>query len=135
MTGGKPEDRAGLRIGFLFNHYAPHQVPHAAPYAFELSRRHPQFEIHIACATKEEMAIAQRIARLYPGQGCYFKELRLSPLQRLLDPYVENRRFHRKKKILRQNLAFFRSLDALVAPERNCLKLRESFGLERLRMI
>ena len=53
-----------MRVGFLFNHYAVHQVPHAAPYAFELSRKHPRFEVVIACSSDPELEAAKTIGTL-----------------------------------------------------------------------
>jgi len=77
-----------VRIGFLFNHYFPHQVPHAAPYAFELSRRNPDFEVIVACSTDAEMELAQRIASLYPSHQCIFKRIRPSWAYQLIDPLI-----------------------------------------------
>ncbi len=124
-----------MKIGFLFNHYAPHQVPHAAPYAFELSRRHLQYQVVIACASRQEMALAKEIATLYPGHRCQF--VRLSPPRyyQLIDPLVSKWSFKRKKEVLKNNLDFFRTLDVLVAPERHCMKLRTQYGLSELIMI
>jgi hypothetical protein len=124
-----------MHIGFLFNHYAPHQVPHAAPYAFELSRRHPEIRVTVACATTAEERLAGRIGELYPGHRATFRRLRPNPLVRLVDPFVSGRKFARKKWVLRDNLDFFRSLDALVAPERHCYRLRRQHHLDRLRLI
>lgn len=56
-----------MRIGFLFNHYSPHQMPHAAPYAYELSRRYPEFEVVIVTSSEAEVAMARSIGALYPG--------------------------------------------------------------------
>ncbi|MEK0084887.1 hypothetical protein [Benzoatithermus flavus] len=124
-----------LRVGFLFNHYAPHQVPHAAPYAFELSRRQPSLEVTIACATAAEETLARRIGDLYPGHRVAFVRLRPRLVERLIDPLVAPHRFARKRWILRHNLDFFRGLDALVAPERHCYLLRSRYGLEDLKLI
>jgi hypothetical protein len=124
-----------VRIGFLFNHFFAHQVPHAAPYAFELSRRRPDFEVIVACSSKQEMEWAERIGTLYPGHRCVFKPIRPAayyrPIARLMAPFT----FKRKKMVLASNLDFFRSLDALVAPERHCMMLRTKWGLDDLRMI
>lgn len=124
-----------MRVGFLFNHYAIHQVPHAAPYAFELSRRQPDFEVIIACSSQQEIAYVQRIASLYPGQKARFKLLSPAWYYRAVDPIVSRWKFKRKKMVLRNNLDFFHSLDALVAPERHCMKLRTQYGLTDLKMI
>lgn len=124
-----------MRIGFLFNHFFPHQVPHAAPYAFELSRRNPDFEVIIACSSEAEMELVQRIALLYPGHHCIFKRIRPSRAYQLVDPLISPFVFLRKNMVLKNNLDFFRSLDVLVAPERHCMRLRTQFNLQGVRMI
>ena len=124
-----------MRVGFLFNHYAVHQVPHAAPYAFELSRMHPEFEVVIACSSKRQMRFARRIGDLFTGHRCQFVRLKSAWPYKLVDPLVSKVKFKGKKMVLKNNLDFFRSLDALVAPERHCMKLRSEFGLDRLVMI
>ena len=81
------------------------------------------------------MEWAQRIGTLYPGHRCVFKPIRPAayyrPIARLMAPFT----FKRKKMVLASNLDFFRSLDALVAPERHCMMLRTKWGLDDLRMI
>jgi len=124
-----------MRIGFLFNHYAVHQVPHAAPYAFELSRRHPKFEVVVACSSEPELEAAKTIGTLYPGYRCMFERLDPPRYYQAVDHIVSRLSFKRKKMVLRNNLDFFRSLDALVAPERHCMMLRKRYGLENLKMI
>lgn len=124
-----------MRIGFLFNHFFPHQVPHAAPYAFELSRRQPGFEVIIACSSRAERNLAQRIGRLYPGHRCTFKRIRPPWAYRMIDTLILPYTFTRKRMVLKNNLDFFRSLDALVAPERHCMRLRTQYKLEGVRMI
>jgi hypothetical protein len=123
------------RVGFLFNHYATHQVPHAAPYAFELSRRHPEIEVTIAAATDAELAAAATIGEFYPGQRCILRRLRAAWWYEPLDPLVSRVAFARKDRILADNLAFFAGLDALVAPERHCRRLRTRHRLDRLKLI
>lgn len=124
-----------IRVGFLFNHYATHQVPHAAPYAFELSRRHPDLEVVIAASSEAELESATAIGKLYPGHGCRFKLLRPAWWYPLIDPIVSNVVFMRKDRILKDNLDFFAGLDALVAPERHCRRLRTKHKLENLKLI
>jgi hypothetical protein len=119
----------------LFNHYFAHQVPHAAPYAFELSRRNPEFEVIIACSSRQEMDWARRIGTLYPGHHCRFRRIGPPWYYRPVDRLVSPRKFKRKKMVLANNLAFFRSLDALVAPERHCMLLRTKWHLDGLRLI
>ncbi|PTL36181.1 hypothetical protein CLG94_05845 [Candidatus Methylomirabilis limnetica] len=124
-----------MRIGFLFNHYSPHQVPHATPYAYELSRRHPEFEVIIAASTEAEADMARSIGELYPGHRCTLLRLHPAWWYPLIDPVVSKFTFERKKRILKDNLDFFRSLDALVAPERHCRRLRTQYGLRDLKLI
>ena len=124
-----------MRIGFLFNHQAVHQVPHSAPYAFELSRRHPEFEVIIAASTQAEFDLAGTIGNLYPGHRC--EMLRLNPewWYSLVDPVLSKITFKHKKRVLENNLEFFRGLDTLVAPERKCRLLRTRYGLDDLKLI
>jgi hypothetical protein len=124
-----------MRVGFLFNHYFTHQVPHAAPFAFELSRRHPDIEVIIACSSVQEMDFVKEIATLCPGECCQLRMLPVPFYYRLIDPFISKWKFKRKRLILEHNMAFFRGLDALVAPERNCIQLRTRFGLQGLKMI
>jgi hypothetical protein len=125
-----------IRVGFLFNHYFPHQVPHAAPYAFELSRLYGDlFEVIIACSTKDELAFARRIGELYPGHNCQYFKLKVPLSYRILDPFLSTWVFGRKKVVLKHNLGFFRSLKALVVPEKTSLALKTQFHLRDLIMI
>lgn len=124
-----------MRVGFLFNHYAVHQVPHAAPYAFELSRLRPEIDVILACSSDEQLELAQQIGALYPGHTCTYERLNPPLYYRILDPIISRWTFGRKSLVLRHNLDFFRSLDALVAPERHCMKLRTHYHLANLRMI
>lgn len=124
-----------MRVGFVFNHHAPHQVPHAAPYAYELSRRHREFEVIIATSTEAELAVAKSIGALYPGHRCSLHRLRTAWWYSPIDPVVSKFVFARKNRVLKDNLEFFRSLDALVAPERHCRRLRTKFGLNELKLV
>ncbi len=128
--------RPKVRIAFLFNHYFPHQVPHAAPYAFELSRRYPEFfDVTIACATEAELSFVKKISAFYPGFRVHFLRLPVPWYYQILDPFISTWAFGRKTIILKRNLEFFRSLDVLVAPERHCARLRTTFGVYDLIMI
>ncbi len=124
-----------MRVGFLFNHYFTHQIPQAVPCAFELSRKYPDIEVIIACSSEQEMAFVNTIAAFYPEQKCSVRLLPVPLYYKLLDPLVSKWAFGRKKFILRHNISFFKSLDALVSPERNCLQLRTRYGVQDLKMI
>jgi hypothetical protein len=88
----------------------------------------------IACSTYAEMAEAEAIAALYPGHRCTFHVLGLGIVKRLIDLTTSRWSFKRKRFILERNLDFFRSLDALVTPERHALRLRK-LGLTDLKII
>jgi len=75
------------------------------------------------------------IGGLYLGHRCRFRLLYVPWYYKLIDPVISKWAFMKKKVVLKNNLAFFRSLDALVAPERNCMKLRTKYGLKDLIMI
>lgn len=124
-----------MRIGFLFNHYSPYQVPHAASYAYELSRRHPECEVIIATSSEAESDMARSIGELYPGHHCIPLRLRPAWWYPLIDPVVSRFAFMRKTRILKENLDFFRSLDALVVPEVHSRRLRTQYGLKDVELI
>lgn len=125
-----------MRIGFLFNHDQIHQVAHSLPIAFELARLRPDAEILIAATNAR---IAQEILRLtanrdvsslsFVGLGVHAKGSRL--LSRLLGKFVPAA----KLLVYRDNLDFFRSLDALVVTERTSLILKTRYRVERPMMI
>ena len=123
------------KVCFLFNHYFIHQVPHAAPYAFELSRSNREFECILACSSLQELAYAKEIGSLYPGHRCRFRLLAVPFYYKIIDPILSRWAFYRKRLVLKYNLDFFRKMDALVAPERNCMQLKTRFGLKDLTMI
>lgn len=124
-----------MRVGFLFNHYFTHQVPQAAPCAFELSRKYPEIEVVIACSSEQELSFVKTIAALYPGQLCDIRLLPVPLYFRMIDPLLSKWSFRRKSVVLSHNISFFRDLDALVSPERTCLKLRKHSGVEDLALI
>ena len=122
-----------LKVGFLFNLDLTHHVPHAAPYAFELSKKYPDIEVIIACSSRQVMRYVKRIESLYPEHRCQFKMLSFPWF------YVLKRKFRHKRltnqKLLKNNLDFFRQLDALVAPEQTFVRVKTKFGVEDLLLI
>lgn len=124
-----------MHIGFLFNHYATHQVPHAAPYAFALSTLRDDVRVTIACSTRAELEAAKTIGKRYPGHRCSFMRLKVPWHCYLRDAWHAGQSFKRKRWVLRDNGDFFSSLDVLVSPEKNCLKLKSMHNLEGLKFI
>lgn len=117
-----------MRIGFLFNHDQIHQVAHSLPIALALL---PDADVVLA-ATNDRLA--DEIRRLAAAAGHpEIEPVRLSLssgssalLQRALGRVLPAR----KLLIYRDNLDFFRSLDALVVTERTSLLLKTRYGLD-----
>jgi CDP-Glycerol:Poly(glycerophosphate) glycerophosphotransferase len=124
-----------MRIGFLLNHYAPHQVPHVAPIAFALSRLRPEWHVEVMCSTPAEADFAAEIATLYPGHGAAISRLRVPLLARAVDPLVRQVAFYRKLAVQRANMDLFASFDALAVPEMTSLSLRADPRMAGVRLI
>lgn len=124
-----------MRVGFLLNHYYLHQVPHVVPYAFELSRRFPDFDVTIFSSTADEQHYARDIGAAYPGHTVTFKRLHIPIWVKAVEPVFRNYFFIRKEFALRSNTADFANLDLLVSPEMTCLSLRRHRALQNLRLI
>jgi len=122
-----------MKVCFLFNHDLTHQVPHAAPYAFELSKKYPDIEVIIACSSRQVMRYVKRIEPLYPEHRCQFKMLSF-PWAYILKRKFRHKRLT-KRKLLKNNLDFFRQLDTLIAPERNFVRVKTKFGVKNLSLI
>lgn len=127
--------QTGMRICFLFNHYAAHQVAHAAPFAFELSRRYEKADVVVACTSDALRAAVLRIAALYPKHRVEFVQLEIPLSERIVTALLTRFTFLAKKRMLARNLDFFRGFDAIVTPERTVLLLRTKYGLERVKLI
>ncbi len=124
-----------MRIGFILNHYEPHQVPHVAPTAFALSRLRPEWHVEIMCSTAAEAAFGAEIATLYPGQRAVISRLRVPLFARVVDPLVRQVAFYRKRAVQRANTGLFASFDALVVPEMTSLSLRADPRMAGVRLI
>jgi hypothetical protein len=125
-----------MRIGFLYNHDQIHQIAHSLPIALALSKLRPGFEIVVATTND---AIAAEVARTI-GADCpaAIKQVRLNislASSRAVAAVLGNLLPATKLLVYRDNLDFFRSLDALVVTERTSLILKTRYGLEKLPMI
>lgn len=117
-----------MRIGFLFNHDQVHQVAHALPIAAAFRLSHPSVEVVVAVSNARLQA---EVARLSALLGVSLPVLRLERGGRarrlidLLDAVLPAKRL----SLYGDNLDFFRSLDALVVPEKTSLVLKRRHGL------
>lgn len=116
-----------MKIGFLFNHDAGHQAFHLLPIINAYASMRPEDDVR-AYVGGEAMLEAVN-AGLTPGRGrVALVDLPLPPIigsvLRAVDTIAPASRLAR----LRHNFELFRDLDALVAPERTCLLLKDLIG-------
>lgn len=116
-----------MKIGFLFNHDAGHQAFHLLPIINAYASMRPEDDVR-AYVGGDAMLEAVN-AGLTPGRGrVALVDLPLPPiageLLRVADLAAPASRLAR----LRYNVELFRDLDALVAPERTCLLLKDMIG-------
>lgn len=124
-----------MRIGFLFNHDQTHQLAHALPIALELIANHPEVEVVIATSNDRMTSEVRHLAML---AGVPVTPVQLSLKSRSVR--LAARAFQAllplsKICIYRENLDFFRSLDALVVTEKTSLLLKSRYKLEKLKLI
>lgn len=119
-----------MRIGFLLNHDQLHQVAHSLPVALALIEGHADVEIVVATTNPRLTAEVARIAARR-GIAVPVVELTLTrPLTRALAATLDWALPITKLGIYRDNLAFFRNLDALVVAEKTSLLLKRRYGLD-----
>lgn len=116
-----------MKVGFLFNHDAGHQAFHLMPIINAYASMRPEDDVR-AYVGGEAMLEAVN-AGLTPGRGkVALVDLPLPPIAgeflRAVDTIAPASRLAR----LRMNVELFRDLDALVAPERTCLLLKDLIG-------
>ena len=127
---------APLRVGFLFNHDQIHQIAHSLPVAVALATTSPHLHVSIATTNHRIKAEVDRL----------LSDKRLANLERLelgihtFVSRVANTIFGRlmpaaKLLLYRDNLDYFRSLNALVVTERTSLILKNRYGLKQLKVI
>ncbi|GAA0662715.1 hypothetical protein FHT00_001359 [Sphingomonas insulae] len=124
-----------MKIGFLFNHDQVHQVAHALPTALAMAQDYPQVEIVVATTNDRLTAEVERLcARLCVTIPVVQLTLR-RPSTKALAATLEWGLPVTKISIYRDNLDFFRSLDALVVAEKTSLLLKTRYGLDDLKII
>ncbi|TXC71928.1 hypothetical protein FSB78_13900 [Sphingomonas ginsenosidivorax] len=124
-----------MKIGFLFNHDQVHQVAHALPTALAMVEGYPDSEIVVATTNDRLTAEVRRLcARLNVAVPLVQLGLR-RPLTRMLAGALEWGVPVTKIGVYRDNLDFFRSLDALVVAEKTSLLLKTRYGLDDLKII
>lgn len=122
-----------MRIGFLFNHEAPHQASHTAPIIPELLR-YPGVKITVLTSSDAQAAIVRTLLGK-AGARISFVPLPVGRIARKLDFLLGAVSPIRRLAVLRDNLDRFRQLDILVVPETTSLLLRDRYGLDRLKFV
>ena len=124
-----------MRIGFFFNHDQVHQVAHSLPIAMSLIRNAPGVEVVIATTNDR---LSNEVRRLCAMQGVRVDLVQLG-LTRVLSRFAARRLEGivpaAKVCIYRDNLDFFRGLDALIVTEKTSLILKTRYGLDHLKII
>ena len=124
-----------MKIGFLFNHEQLHQIPHAIPVAYELSRIDDDVDVSIITSSRKQLNYIRQFEPEFPGQKCEYIDISLPAFIRVLGKLIDKALPFTKVIMMRMNLDVFRSLDALVAPEKTSLLLKTQFGLEHIKFI
>ena len=125
-----------MKVGFLFNHDQIHQVGHSLPIAFAMARSSSGVEVVVATTNDRLRAEVGRMAQLLGPASVSFVDLRPTSLaSRAAVGLFEWFLPAAKLSVYRDNLDFFRSLDALVVAEKTSLILKSRYGLSKLRII
>ncbi len=125
-----------MRIGFLFNHDQIHQIAHSLPIALALAEGDPELDIVVATTNEVLRREVVRIAALHGGPGPRLVRLRQkNPILRGAIKVLNGVIPAAKLAVYRDNLEFFRSLDALVVAEKTSTILKTRYGLDNLRLI
>jgi hypothetical protein len=126
-----------MRIGFLFNHDQIHQVAHSLPIAIALAESDPSLDILVATTNDVMRNEVERLLATHGARDCVRlvrlkqKNLLIRGAVRALDPIIPAA----KIAVYRDNLDFFRTLDALVVAEKTSAILKTRYGLNDLKLI
>ena len=124
-----------MKIGFLFNHDQIHQIAHSLPIAIAIARQAPDVDIVIATSNRR---LTDEVRHHLAAAGIDLPIVQLglkSAATRFAARHFESVVPATKLCIYRDNLDFFRSLDALVVAEKTSLLLKTHYGLTNLRVI
>ncbi len=119
-----------LQVGFLLNHDAAHQVMHCIPIAFELAARNPGISVVIVCSTAAEAEVVAAIATDYPQSSCRIQMVEPPALASVFDRLTGHALLVKRIGVLWRYRDLFRSLDALVVPDKPSLVLKRLLGTD-----
>jgi hypothetical protein len=125
-----------MRIGFLYNHDQIHQVAHSLPVAVAFANAGLDVEVVIATTSARLATEVLRLLGPDRPRSIVIVALALkTSVSRAVDTLFGKVAPTVKLLVYRDNLEFFRSLDALVVTERTSLILKTHFGLAKPIMI
>lgn len=127
-----------MRIGFLFNHEAPHQVAHALPIALALIDHPRQPDVRLFLAPGDSATEVRRLWRAVGRPEGDPRLVDLAPagaLARIGERLIGGAAPLARIDVLRQNRDLFAACDALVVPEKTSTLLKSRFGLSDLKLI
>ena len=119
-----------MRVGVLFNHDQIHQVAHALPVGLAIARMVPEVTMVFASGSAAADAEVDRLAPVLPPNVERVALSHTSPLTRTLTAALDRWLPAGKVTLYRDNLPFFRSLDALLVAEKTSLLLNTRYGLD-----
>lgn len=119
-----------MRVGFLLNHDAAHQVMHSAPIAFELACRNTDISVIIISTTRAEEEAVADIAADYPDAQCEYVMAEPPGYAAMFDKLTGHALLAKRFGVLWRHRELFRSLDALVVPDKTSLVLKRWLGAD-----
>ncbi len=125
---------APIAIGFLFNHDAGHQIAHTAPIIAALAGEAGVAVTVLASSPAQEAAV-RALLSADAAERVTFVQLHVGPWATRIDRLARWIAPFRRVAVLKENLALFAALDALVVPETTSAFLRTRFGLDKPALI
>jgi len=117
-----------IRIGFLYNHDAPHQVAHSAPIAAELAGCADNFDVQVIASSAALLDRAKGVLASTTPPGIGYHLLETNIIQNALSPLLDQLGPFSRLMNLYRNKEFLAGFDALVVPERTTLFLKKMLG-------
>lgn len=127
--------RQTLKIGFLFNHEAPHQIAHSAPIARQMANRHGGFEVTVLATSETLRDHARKLIESEGGGRVDYVLLQESGVQRRIGHWLDAAVPFSRIMNLARHREVLAGFDALVVPERTSLILRRLLGPRTPRLI
>ena len=119
-----------MRLGVLFNHDQLHQIAHALPVGLAIARADPGVVVVLATGSDAADAEIDRLAGTLPANVERVRLRHSAPITRALTAALDRWLPAGKVTLYRDNLPFFRSLDALLVAEKTSLLLNTRYGLD-----